>query len=53
LKGMRFADNDAVIDFVREWIRNKPKDFYEKGIRMLPEKIRWEKCLDSGGKYFE
>ncbi|EFN89575.1 hypothetical protein EAI_04549, partial [Harpegnathos saltator] len=26
-------------EFVREWIRSKPKDFYKKGIRMLPE--RW------------
>jgi hypothetical protein len=25
--------------------------FFEKGIRMLPE--RWKKCVDSGGEYVE
>ncbi|KAK7862353.1 hypothetical protein R5R35_006926 [Gryllus longicercus] len=51
LQGMRFADNDAVIHSVREWICRQPKDFYEKDIRMLPG--RWKKCIESGGKYFE
>jgi hypothetical protein len=27
------------------------KVFFEKGIRMLPE--RWKKCVDSGGEYIE
>ncbi len=47
LQGMRFADNDAVIQTVREWIRRQPQAFFEKGIRMLPE--RWKNCVDSGG----
>lgn len=51
LQGMRFADNDAVIQTVREWIRRQPQAFFEKGIRMLPE--RWKKCVDSGGEYVE
>ncbi|PNF31849.1 hypothetical protein B7P43_G08910 [Cryptotermes secundus] len=51
LQGMRFVDNDAVIQTVREWIRRQPQDFFEKGIRMLPE--RWKECVDSGGEYFE
>jgi hypothetical protein len=51
LKGMRFADNDAVIQTVLEWIRRQPQAFFEKGIRMLPE--RWKKCVDSGGEYVE
>jgi hypothetical protein len=34
---MRFADNNAVIQTVQEWIRSQPKAFFEKGIRMLPE----------------
>jgi hypothetical protein len=46
----RFADNDAVIQTVREWIRRQPQAFFGKGIRMLPE--RWKKC-DSGGEYVE
>jgi hypothetical protein len=48
---MRFADDDAVIQTVREWIRRQPKAFFEKGIRMLPE--HWEKCVDSRGEYVE
>jgi hypothetical protein len=47
----RFADNDAVIQTVREWIRRQPQVFFEKGIRMLPES--WKKCDDSGGEYVE
>jgi hypothetical protein len=31
-----------------EWIRRQPQAFFEKGIRMLPE--RWKKCVDSGGE---
>jgi hypothetical protein len=30
-----------LIQTVREWIRRQPQAFFEKGIRMLPE--RWEK----------
>jgi hypothetical protein len=47
----RFAGNDAVIQTVREWILRQTQAFFEKGIRMLPE--RWKKCVDSGGKYVE
>jgi hypothetical protein len=47
----RFVGNDAVIQTVREWIRRQPQAFFEKGIRMLPE--RWKKCGDSGGEYVE
>jgi hypothetical protein len=32
----RFADNDAVIQTVREWILHQPQAFFEKGIRVLP-----------------
>jgi len=51
LQGMWFADDDAVIQTVREWIRRQPQAFFEKGIRMLPE--RWKKCGDSGREYVE
>jgi hypothetical protein len=47
----RVADNDTVIQTVREWIRHQPQAFFEMGIRMLPE--RWKKCVDSGGEYVE
>jgi hypothetical protein len=48
---MRFAENDAIIQTVREWIRCQPQAFLEKGIRMLPE--RWKKCVDSREEYVE
>jgi hypothetical protein len=51
LQGKRFADDNAVIKTVREWIRHQPQDFFEKGIRMLPES--WKKCTDPGGEYVE
>jgi hypothetical protein len=47
----RFADNDAVIQTVREWIPRQPQAFFEKGIRMLPNVGK--KCVDSGGEYVE
>jgi hypothetical protein len=43
----RFADNDAVIQTVREWIRRQPQAFFEKGIKMLPE--RWKNMLTPEG----
>ena len=43
--------NDAVIQTVREWIRRQPQAFFEKGIRMLPE--RWKNCVGSGGECVE
>ena len=50
LQGMRFADNDTVIQTVREWIRCQPQAFFEKGIRMLSER---KNCVDSGEQYIE
>jgi hypothetical protein len=43
--------NRMIIQTVREWILRQPQAFFEKGIRMLPE--RWKKCVDSGGEYVE
>ncbi|PNF16098.1 hypothetical protein B7P43_G03293 [Cryptotermes secundus] len=51
LQGMQFVDDNAVIHNVREWIRRQPQNFFEKGIRMLPE--CWKKCVDSRGEYVE
>ncbi|PNF25411.1 hypothetical protein B7P43_G09170 [Cryptotermes secundus] len=48
LQGMWFVD---IIQNVREWIHHQPHNFFEKGIRMLPE--RWKKCADSGGEHVE
>jgi hypothetical protein len=43
--------NRMIIQTVREWIRRQSQAFFEKGIRMIPE--RWKKCVDSGGEYVE
>jgi hypothetical protein len=43
--------NRMIIQTVREWIGSQPQAFFEKGIRMLPE--RWKKCVYSGGEYVE
>jgi hypothetical protein len=43
----RFAEKDAVMRTVRVWIRRQPQAFFEKGIRMLPE--RWKKVLTPEG----
>jgi hypothetical protein len=43
--------NRMIIQTVREWIRRQPQAFFEKGIRMVPE--RWKKCVDSGEEYVE
>ncbi len=51
LGGHRFESNDDVEQFVREWLLSKPKNFYEKGIRKLPE--RWQKCVACEGEYLE
>jgi len=48
---VNFSWQDAVIQTVRQWIRRQPQAFFEKGIRMLPQ--RWKKCIDSGGEYVE
>jgi hypothetical protein len=47
----RFADNAAIIQTVRKWIRRQPQAFFEKSIRMLPERLK--KCVDSGGEYIK
>jgi hypothetical protein len=47
----RWFVDDTVIQTVQGWIRRQPQAFFEKGIRMLPE--RSKKCVDSGGEYVE
>jgi hypothetical protein len=36
LQGIQFANN-AAIQTVREWLRQQPQAFFEKGTRMHPE----------------
>jgi hypothetical protein len=51
LGGQRFVDDEQVENFVRNWLQKCPPSFYDAGIRKLP--IRWQKCIEKGGKYVE
>lgn len=45
-----FANYEEVKKWIAEWIELKDKQFYRRGIQLLPE--RWEKIIGSEGKYF-
>lgn len=51
LAGKRFQSNNDVIEAVQEWIRMQPKDFFQQGIKKLPD--RWRKCIARQGDYVE
>lgn len=51
LGGQRFNTDDEVEEFVRTWLSELPKEFFDTGIKKLPE--RWTKCVTSEGKYIE
>lgn len=51
LGGQRFDSDQAVETFVLQWLRDRPKSFYDNGIKKLP--IRWEKCIARAGDYVE
>jgi hypothetical protein len=51
LQGMRFADNDAVIQTVREWIRRQPQAFLKRASGCFQNVGK--KYVDSGGEYVE
>lgn len=51
LGGERFANDQQVEQFVRNWLGTRPKSFFENGINKLP--VRWEKCITKEGNYVE
>ncbi|KAJ4432060.1 hypothetical protein ANN_20674 [Periplaneta americana] len=51
LGGRRFATDSDVIEAVHQCCHQQPKDFYEQGSKNLMS--RWDKCLNTGGDYFE
>lgn len=51
LGGKRFKSDKEVKQNVEQWLRQRPKNFFEAGIRKLPE--RWEKCIMKEGDYLE
>ena len=50
LKGQSFRNEAEVLDWVDGFFASKPSSFYQHGIHLLPE--RWQKVIDSNGKYF-
>lgn len=51
LGGQRFNTDDEVEEFVRTWLSELPKEFFDTGIKKLTE--RWTKCVTSEGEYIE
>jgi hypothetical protein len=47
----RFDDDEQVENFVCNPLQTRPASFYDAGIKKLP--IRWQKCIEKGGKYVE
>lgn len=50
LTTQRFTSYEDTKNWVDSWIASKDKEFFRRGIRMLPE--RWEKVVASDGQYF-
>ena len=46
-----FTNYEDTKKWVDSWISSKSEDFFQVGIRKLPE--RWEKVVASYGQYFE
>jgi histone-lysine N-methyltransferase SETMAR len=51
LRGHNFRSDQEVTAAVRQWFREKEKDFFKNGIQKLVE--CWQKCIGVGGDYVE
>jgi hypothetical protein len=51
LGGKRFWNDDEVIAAMQSWIHKQPKNFFETGMKKLPE--RWHKCMAVNRDYIE
>ena len=51
LGGRKFQSDEEVMAAVQNWTRDQTKNFYERGIKKLPE--RWKKCIELRGAYVE
>ena len=48
---VRYPDDEALKEAVKEWLEGKTEDFYFSGINSLPEKCR--KCIELSRDYIE
>jgi len=51
LRGVRYPDDEALKEAVKEWLEGQTEDFCCSGINSLPEKCR--KCIELSGDYIE
>ena len=51
LGGQHFENDNEVEQFVRNWLKTRPQNYYQEGIQKLP--TRWEKCINVEGDYIE
>jgi hypothetical protein len=49
LRGQNFSSDKEAKAAVRQWFRDKEKDFFKNGIQKLVE--CWQKCIEVGGDY--
>ncbi|KAG5318636.1 MOS1T transposase, partial [Pseudoatta argentina] len=50
LADRRFHSYEEAQKWIDSWIASKDMSFFRRGIHVLPE--RWEKVVESDGKYF-
>ena len=50
LRVKRFTSDDDVKQYMRNWFKTQPREFYETAIHRLVS--QWDKCLNIQGKYF-
>ena len=51
LCGVRYPDDEALKEAVKEWLEAQTEEFYFSGINSLSEKCR--KCIELSGDYIE
>ncbi|CAK1586352.1 unnamed protein product [Parnassius mnemosyne] len=51
LQGKKFNSDAAVQTAFKEFIDSRPHRFFSKGVNELP--LRWQKCINNNGAYFD
>ncbi|EGI64132.1 Mariner Mos1 transposase [Acromyrmex echinatior] len=51
LSEQHFTSYEDIKNWIDNWIASKDEAFFQRGIRMLPE--RWEKVVASDGQFFQ
>jgi hypothetical protein len=51
MAGKAFRSDEEVQQAVHEWLLSQPKEFFSRGINLLPK--RWNTCVERNGDYIE